>query len=78
MSPRAPQRLSDAVGPRHAKKAVEWLQSDLAYWNEVFERNRVETCDEVQETVKRWKADRDLDGIRLETELAKLPNRRSG
>ena len=54
------------------KKAVEWLQSDLAYWNEVFERNRVETCDEVQETVKRWKADRDLDGIRLETELAKL------
>jgi hypothetical protein len=57
---------------RWREKAVEWLESDLSYWKYVFERDRFGTSDEVEETLRRWSADRDLAGIRSETALAEL------
>ena len=51
---------------------MEWLRADLAAWNKLAEDNPQERV-AVQRTLRHWKVDRDLAGIRDTEELAKLP-----
>jgi len=55
------------------KQAREWLQSELAAWAKVLDSGPAELKAKIAPTLKHWKTDADLAGIRDEKELAKLP-----
>jgi tetratricopeptide (TPR) repeat protein len=55
------------------RQALDWLRSDLAAWVNAQKNGPSETRKQVAPTLRHWKWDIDLTGLRDEAELAKLP-----
>ncbi len=55
------------------KQALEWLKAEHAEWAKFLETGPPQAHPFVAQTLRHWKADTDLAGIRDELELAKLP-----
>jgi serine/threonine-protein kinase len=58
---------------RWRKQAVDWLRADLAFWAKKVESDPPQTRALVAQTLRHWKIDPDLVGIRVNAALAKLP-----
>jgi hypothetical protein len=65
--------LDEAAKARWRKQAVEWLKADLAFWTKQIGTGPAKQRPFVAETLGKWKAARDLAGIREQAALAKLP-----
>jgi eukaryotic-like serine/threonine-protein kinase len=65
--------LEEAVKTRLRNQAREWLVSDLATWAKVFDAGPAATKTKIAPTLKHWKEDTDLAGIRDEKALSRLP-----
>ena len=63
----------EAARTRLRAKALEWLRADLAAWAKGLERDPKTATPIVGKTLRHWKTDPDLTGLRDEAELAKLP-----
>ena len=55
------------------QQALDWLKAELAAWAKVMDAGPAELKAVLPQTLKHWKTDTDLAGIRDEKELAKLP-----
>ncbi len=64
---------NDAAKTKLRQQAFDWLQSELAAWAKVLATGPAGLKANIAPTLKHWKADADLAGIRDEKELAKLP-----
>ena len=65
--------LDDTDRARLRKQALDWLRADLAAWTKILENCTRAACSAAQETMKHWRQDGDLTGIRDQAGLAKLP-----
>jgi serine/threonine-protein kinase len=65
--------LDDAAKARWRKQAIDWLKADLAAWSKSLQGGPPEARQSVSQTLKHWKADPELTGIRDQAALAKLP-----
>ncbi len=65
--------LGDQARVRWRHQALLWLKADLAYWAKQAESDEPKAKELVINTLQHWKADLDLDSVRDEKELAKLP-----
>ena len=54
-------------------QALGWLKAELIAWDEVVKTGSGPLKAEVGPTLRHWKEDQDLDGVRKPNELAKLP-----
>jgi serine/threonine protein kinase/tetratricopeptide (TPR) repeat protein len=64
-------KLGNEELARLRRQTLEWLTADLAAWEHRIKDNR-EECMKVLQTLRHWKADSDLVGIRDTDELARL------
>jgi serine/threonine-protein kinase len=55
------------------RQALDWLSAELAAWSTILESSPVQARPVVASTLKHWKKDTDLAGIRDDAELSKLP-----
>ena len=62
----------DVARARLRRQARAWLEAELAAWATVLDRGSAELKAVVPQTLKHWKSDTDLAGIRDEKDLAKL------
>jgi hypothetical protein len=67
------EKLGSAEHARLRRQALEWLMADLTAWGQRMNDNPQERA-RVQQTLPRWKAARDLVGIRDTEALAQLPS----
>jgi Flp pilus assembly protein TadD len=58
---------------RWRNQAREWLRADLAAWLTAIKDHPSQVRNLAQQTLRHWQNDRDLDGIRNPTALARLP-----
>jgi serine/threonine protein kinase/tetratricopeptide (TPR) repeat protein len=65
-------KLGDGERARLRRQALEWLTADLAAWDQLLQGRPQERA-RVQTTLRHWKGDRDLAGIRETEALAQLP-----
>jgi hypothetical protein len=65
--------LDEQAKGRWRHQALDWLNADLAHWTKHVEIGTPEAKALSTKTLRHWKTDRDLAGIRDERELAKLP-----
>jgi serine/threonine protein kinase/Tfp pilus assembly protein PilF len=65
-------KLGDGERARLRRQAWEWLTADLAAWDQRIQDHPQERA-RVQKTLRHWKMDRDLAGIRDTEEVAQLP-----
>jgi tetratricopeptide (TPR) repeat protein len=65
--------LDEPARARARKQAVDWLKADLASWAERVESGPMRARAIVARTLRYWKEDRDLSGIRDEAALKALP-----
>lgn len=65
--------LDEAARARWRKQALDWLKADLAFWSKQVETGTPQVRGAVAKKLQHWKADPDLEGIRDEAALAKLP-----
>ena len=56
------------------QRALEWLKADLAYLAKQLESKNSEVKDLIRQTLRQWKAHRDLASVRDEKALAELPD----
>ena len=63
----------DASKVKLRRQALDWLEADLAAWSKVLESGPPQARPVVAPTLKHWKEDTDLAGIRDDAALAKLP-----
>ncbi len=54
-------------------KAREWLQAELAVWSKIVESGPADSWPIIAQTLKYWREDSDLAGVREAAALAKLP-----
>jgi gas vesicle protein len=54
------------------KQARDWIKAVLAAWAQVLDTGATEMKSIIRQTLKHWKTDKNLAGIRDEKELAKL------
>ncbi len=66
--------LADTARAKLRQKALEWLKAELGTWAEVLTAGPAESKAVLPQTLKDWKTDADLAGIRDEKELARLPD----
>ncbi len=64
---------NDATRVVLRRQALGWLRSDLAAWVKIQKDGPPTKRGEVGPTLRHWKRDTDLAGLRDEAELAKLP-----
>jgi tetratricopeptide (TPR) repeat protein len=64
--------LDDQAKARWRRQALEWLKADLIYWTGQLKTGPPETRVQVIQTLRYWKSDRDLAGLRDEESLKKL------
>ncbi|MGO9470464.1 MAG: tetratricopeptide repeat protein, partial [Isosphaeraceae bacterium] len=57
---------------RWRRQAIDWLKADLAAWSKMLEKGPPAARESISETLKHWKADADLAGLRDAALLAKL------
>ena len=55
------------------RKALDWLRAELATWSKVLDSGRPEARAAVARTLRHWKQDSDLAGVRDGDALARLP-----
>ena len=65
--------LDDAAKARWRKQAIDWLKADVAAWSKIVETGPPQARQAVSQTLRHWKVDTDLAGIRDPAALAKLP-----
>ena len=63
----------DASKVKLRRQALDWLKADLAAWSKILESGPPQARPVVASTLKHWKEDSDLAGIRDAAALAKLP-----
>ena len=63
----------DAERAKFRGQALQWLKSELAAWSRVLDSGPAEMKARVAPTLKHWKVDTDLAGIRDPGPLSKLP-----
>ncbi len=66
--------LDEPGKARWRKQAIDWLKADLAAWSTVLEKGPPAARQSISETLKHWKADSDLAGLREAAGLDKLPD----
>ncbi len=64
--------LDDATRAGHRRQALEWLQAEIAAWTRILDSGPAERKVKIAPTLRQWKVDSDLAGIRDEKELARL------
>ena len=62
----------DAARAKLRRQALVWLKAELAAWAKFFDTGPAEMKPKIAPTLRHWKADADLAGIRDEQELAEL------
>ncbi len=65
----------DAAKAMLRRQTLDWLQAELVAWTRVFDSDPAAMKAKISPTLKHWKADTDLAGIREEKELARLPEK---
>jgi serine/threonine protein kinase len=55
------------------RQALDWLNAELAAWSKILESGAPQARPVVASTLKHWKEDADLAGVRDDAALAKLP-----
>jgi serine/threonine protein kinase len=55
------------------QQALEWLRAELTAWNKRLKSDGDRARPVVVKTMRHWQTDGDLDGVRAEAALAKLP-----
>ena len=65
--------LDEQAKARWRHQALDWLKADLTHWAKQGESGVPDAKALTTNTLKHWKTDRDLAGVRDEKELAKLP-----
>jgi serine/threonine-protein kinase len=64
----------DAFGrAKLRRQALDWLRADLAAWTEVADQGPPQGRATLQRTLRHWRQDPDLAGLRAEAALAQLP-----
>ncbi len=63
----------DASRARWRRRAVEWLDADLASWSRILEGGPPPARQSIPGMLRHWKDDPDLAGLRDPAALAKLP-----
>jgi eukaryotic-like serine/threonine-protein kinase len=63
----------DASKIKLRRQALDWLNAELAAWSKILESSPPQARLVVASTLKHWKEDSDLAGIRDAAALAKLP-----
>jgi len=63
----------DSAKAKLRRQALDWLKAELSAWKRVVMTVGPGNKETVAKTLKHWKSDSDLAGIRDEAELAKLP-----
>ncbi len=63
----------DASKVKLRRQALDWLNAELAAWSKMLESGPPQAQPVVASTLKHWKEDSDLAGIRDAAALAKLP-----
>jgi hypothetical protein len=63
----------DAAKAKLRRQARDWLQAELTAWSKLLDSGPVEWKARIAPTMKHWKEDADLAGIRDEMALSKLP-----
>jgi hypothetical protein len=66
-------KLNDKERARLRQQAVAWLRADLAHWTKQAADDKAGDRELVQKTLKHWKDDSDLAGVRDKGALANLP-----
>jgi tetratricopeptide (TPR) repeat protein len=66
------EKLHHEERARLRRQALDWLTADLAAWDQLLQ-DRPQERARVQKTLRHWKGDRDLMGLRDTEALAKLP-----
>jgi tetratricopeptide (TPR) repeat protein len=64
--------LDEAAKARWRKQALDWLKADLTYWSKQAQTGKPEDQAEVGRTLRHWKYDFDLAGIRDEEGMKAL------
>jgi tetratricopeptide (TPR) repeat protein len=62
----------EAARAKLRQQALDWLKGELAAWTRVLDRD-AKAAEAVAQTMRHWKADPDLIGVRDADGLAKLP-----
>ena len=57
------------------KRALEWLEADLASWAQTWDDGSTELREAIAPTLRQWKAEARLAGVRDEVQLADLPEK---
>jgi tetratricopeptide (TPR) repeat protein len=63
----------DASRIKLRRQALDWLKAELAVWSKILESGPPQAKALIAQTLKHWKEDTDLAGIRDDAELAKFP-----
>jgi tetratricopeptide (TPR) repeat protein len=64
---------SEEAKARLRRRALDWLKADLAYWTKQLETGPPQARALVSQSLRHWKVDSDLAGIRDATALKALP-----
>jgi eukaryotic-like serine/threonine-protein kinase len=64
----------DASKAKLRRRALDWVKADLAAWSKILESGPAQTRPVAASTLRHWKEDTDLAGIRDDAELSKLPD----
>jgi serine/threonine-protein kinase len=67
-----------ATRARLRKQALEWLRAELAAWSDVLKNGPPQTRPVVVRTLRHWRTDPDLAGVRDSDALAALPEPERG
>jgi tetratricopeptide (TPR) repeat protein len=65
-------KLDDAERARLRRQALSWLRADLAAWGQHVQKQPGRACSIVQQKLRLWQQDADLEGVRGDG-LAKMP-----
>jgi tetratricopeptide (TPR) repeat protein len=65
-------KLDDKERARLRQQALDWLRADLAAWSKLLDNGPPAARATVEETMKHWRQDTDLAGLRDHAGLAKL------
>ncbi len=65
--------LDDAARARWRKQAMDWLEADLEAWSKRLDADTLRASPVVTQSLRKWKADDDLAGLRDASAVSKLP-----